>query len=160
MTKRSFFLTLAAGLLASVAFATPSQAGTEYVLKAQFDLTPAGSTATDITVTLTGAVPLGMAPYTTTGGATASGAGDVITLTFAATGAGSYVTDFMGNSGLLISAITSPALSGVVPATGVTGTGLNVTISSVPEPSSMALLGIGMTGFLAFRRLFKRTSAA
>jgi len=29
---------------------------------------------------------------------------------------------------------------------------------SVPEPTSIALLGIGMTGFLAFRRLFKRTS--
>ena len=31
---------------------------------------------------------------------------------------------------------------------------------SVPEPTSMALLGIGMTGFLAFRRLFRRNSVA
>jgi len=30
----------------------------------------------------------------------------------------------------------------------------------VPEPTSIALLGIGMTGFLAFRRLFKRISVA
>jgi hypothetical protein len=33
-------------------------------------------------------------------------------------------------------------------------------VATVPEPTSIALLGIGMTGFLALRRLFKRTAVA
>jgi len=49
-----------------------------------------------------------------------------------------------GNGGVSLSVITQAFSS-----TGV-----------VPEPSSMALLGIGMTGFLAFRRLFKRHAVA
>jgi hypothetical protein len=41
----------------------------------------------------------------------------------------------------------------------ITGTG-GFTEAAVPEPASMALLGIGMTGLLAFRRFFKRNVVA
>lgn len=45
---------------------------------------------------------------------------------------------------------------------GATVSIINQAFSStgVPEPGSMALLGIGMAGFLAFRRLFKRHAVA
>jgi hypothetical protein len=33
-------------------------------------------------------------------------------------------------------------------------------LNTIPEPTSMALLGIGMTGFFAFRRFFRRAAVA
>jgi PEP-CTERM motif len=46
---------------------------------------------------------------------------------------------------------------------GSAGAGISIIdqgFSSTPEPASWALLGIGMTGFLAFRRFFKKPSVA
>jgi len=42
----------------------------------------------------------------------------------------------------------------------VTGLLVSATVTTIPEPTSMALLGIGLSGLLTLRRFFKRTSAA
>jgi hypothetical protein len=153
MTKRSFLLTAAAGLLASIAFAAPSHAGSVLI---EFSVT--GGTATDVqldylantTVTvLAGSNPTAAEITPIDGQGTT-----FITLNFAARSTGTiYLSDGPGAPPILY------GLSGLSP--GYKSSTITVTpYASVPEPTSFALLGIGMTGFLAFRRLFKRNSVA
>jgi PEP-CTERM motif len=164
MTKRSFFLTAAAGLLASTVLAAPSRAGSE-LLTVSFALTPTGVTATDLAVLLSGAVPVSgySIPNAATvlPGATANGSvTDTVTINFPASSKTNGTLDIYFTTTGPVSLTGSQVFSGVTPANTLTGTGLQINLYSVPEPSSMALLGIGMTGFLAFRRLFKRNSVA
>jgi len=166
MTKRSLFLTVAAGLLASVAFATPSRAANE-TLSAAFDISPSNINATEIDITLTG-VPPGTGSYTvlSNGGLTGLNfavSGDVLEITFNAanhttpTTNPALVVTFTNPANL---GITTYSITGGNTSLGYSSSGLQVSLSSVPEPASMALLGIGMTGLLAFRRLFKRPTVA
>jgi len=164
--KKSFFLTLAAGLLASLAFAAPSQAGTIVTTNLSFPaLTPE---PTSVVIDYAGAgvisnpailssVPIGstvaisnpdQVTVTFTGTITT---GEAVAFTFAST------TPF-GNGtppDITISSVTAHPGGPTAPTILA-----SVSFSAVPEPASIALLGIGMTGFLAFRRLFKRTSVA
>jgi hypothetical protein len=43
--------------------------------------------------------------------------------------------------------------------TQVSSVKIGIENSAIPEPNSMALLGIGMAGFFTYRRLFKRPAA-
>jgi hypothetical protein len=65
--------------------------------------------------------------------------------------------------------ITFPGINSILVTKNITLIGGNLGVSvptviqgfsstTIPEPTSVALLGIGMAGFFAFRRLFKRTS--
>jgi len=81
---------------------------------------------------------------------------------FGSTGAAEDTINFAGVSSILVQ-------KDILLVGGSTGVGISIVnqgFSStgggpvIPEPTSMALLGIGMTGLLAFRRFFRRTSVA
>jgi len=151
--KRSL-LAVAFGLVASLALAAPSHAGS-------------------ITVTGTWSVPGGTAseldfffsaPVTVIDSFTGTPSPNpptivppppnevVFTYTPAVEGASLSFT--VETTGVFLSGLVAP--TSIIGGTGAVN--FNFTSAAVPEPASIALLGIGMTGFLAFRRLFKRTA--
>jgi hypothetical protein len=218
MMKRSC-LVVALGLLASLAFVTPSQAGPTFPLAYSYSVAQSGGptiTATSVNggsgsatvhAAAAGSALAPLAPAATDSYISiasytqhASGSGIGGPPTFAAQGgfyaAGSSVSEavtvtYMGHTGVFNVVVSfagqfvytgnlaTPSLtsSGPIVIDGVTfgvyeqatSFNNNTQVSSVkigiegtavPEPTSMALLGIGMTSFLAFRRFFKRGSVA
>jgi PEP-CTERM motif len=152
MMNRSVFLSLAAGILASLAFASPSQAATQNVT-ANFTVT-GGGTASDIEIIFSGAITDVTITSTNLTITPPFFSGDNVILNFTPASSG-FVNFTETGSGVGTSQFELTGVTG-----NVTASNLAVTFASVPEPTSIALLGIGMTGFLAFRRLFKRTAVA
>jgi len=173
MSKRSFLLTLAFAALASLAFAAPSQAGSTMVTTDVTFSVPAGDTVSGLTVTYApGVDPISPNPPTITmfGGTTGdviSEASNTVHITFNPIAATTGSLEWQFTTGTMIpptidlSGFSFTATTGSVTDTiKVTSSSIITTSASTPEPTSVALLGIGVTGFLALRRLFKRTSVA
>jgi len=174
MRIRSSFLVAALALLATFALETPSHAGSVtvkvtdsiFVMNTDFF----SNTITSIALTFTGLTnPINVGSAAFSGGAVNSSgnhpvsvglSGDTITLSMSAV---SLVAGSVTFTTLVPSSELSDLNLGV---TGVVTTSDGTLTNSlsysaiVPEPTSMSLLGIGMTSFLAFRRFFKRTQVA
>jgi hypothetical protein len=83
--------------------------------------------------------------------------GDTYDFTPFATGLGTNSITLVGSS-----FGGASSFAGVIANVGAvaTGSGSFSQVSAIPEPSSMALLGIGLSGLFTFRRLRKRTAVA
>jgi hypothetical protein len=156
------------GLLASLAFGTPSQAGMVNVSLgfADYNNTPFANTISQVTFQfsgldgITGASfsgsalansPLASATVTVTPNAAA----ETIVLTFAptsifnVTGSLSFNTLETPSASIKLTSITVVSSADVQ-------THTPISVAAVPEPASMGLLGIGMAGFFAFRRFSRK----
>jgi len=181
MRKSSFVRNVVCGLLVCLAFVTPSQA-TSYVINVseQVQIQNASLASDTISsvevdysglggslfgVSFTGSAlnfPTGYLPTS------AVAVGSPLDGVMVSVSGGSasllsgtiYFNTVQSTNDVAVLAATIKAISETVIASASTTFygPLHFSVVAVPEPTSMALLGIGMTGFLAFRRLFKRSS--
>jgi hypothetical protein len=164
MSKRWIVSSVALAALASLAFAAPSQAAPTLVTtQVAFEVSN-GGTASDVEVTYVPAVdPTAGLVITTTGGLTGltiSEAANTVTVNWnRAAATFGFLTWTFTTATLPPIDFSAASLTGV--SSGAAGQlSVAVTSSVIPEPTSVALLGIGMIGFLRFRRLFKRSTTA
>lgn len=160
MRRASFFLSLAAGLVASLALTAPTQAGPITYDATAFVSVLTGS-ATFAQVQFNQAVqgPVVILPSTTLTNVVFDGfanGGTAADFSFTAAPASkTYDLEFSltSTSGLVLK-------GGVISGSPEPNGGITGFVTAVPEPTTMGLLGIGMAGFFAYRRLFKRPAVA
>jgi hypothetical protein len=154
MIKRMFLLS--AALMLSLMFSTASHAGSIYV---DATFSAVGGTATDVEIALNPPAGDTLTYVSTTSPnltiTSATYAAGELTVNFDTASAGSFQVLLSGSTDGIVG-LGNYGLTGTVGT--ITSSGLNVSVSSVPEPSSIALLGIGVSGFIAFRRRFSKKS--
>jgi hypothetical protein len=162
MRNFAFFTTFAAVLT----FASFSHAGS--VIETGVTIIPngVGGTAGDVEITYTGGTLSG--EVTIDGGTLAADVSSItltssteVTVDFTTpTTGGNLFFSFDVASGL--PTVHSFNLSDTTNSTFLNPLGLSVgsQITAVPEPSSMALLGVGMASFFVYRRYFRRVATA
>lgn len=162
MKRRMPFLLVAGALLSSLAFAAPCQAGTEYMTVALFHDT-SGTAANDLEVVLSGITAGSISDVVATVNvsgvtATSNTSSDGIQLNFSSAlpNLGGYVTLTFESQGLPTFAMSLWTFNGMGPVATEPVFTQTSALTAVPEPRSMCLFGIGITGLLAFHRLFKR----
>jgi PEP-CTERM motif len=175
MIKRSVLRIAVLGLLASLAFQTPSRADSFLIeVDETFTLSNLPSTTSTISsltlqfsglngisnLSFLGAGFGGSGVVTPTlSGSAATG---TVTLTFPTSvylATGTVFFDTVTTTTdltQLASQIKLVSETVVASANTQTYTPLSFSVVSVPEPTSMSLIGIGMAGFLTFRRWYKR----
>ena len=173
MTKRAFYLVLAVGLLANLAFVTSSQAGsTTLTVNSELSSIPTNVTSISaVDVTFSGlSSPLTSVNVVVPAGAsyTISNGGNTVDISISSNASAAYLlmgqafaTFTFANSGdpASVSATSTEWVTNAGNVSGQSSVLMGVNPPSVPEPASMSLLGIGMAGLFAFRRFFKRNTS-
>ncbi len=169
MSKRSWFLIAAIGLLASLAFERSSQAGMANISLnfSDYNNTPFANTISQVEFQFSGLngitdlsfsgsalanSPLAEATVT----AVPDAGAETVTLTFVPTSVFNVTGSISFDTTTTDSPIQLTSMTVTASADVQTHGALVITPLATPEPASMVLLGIGMAGFFAFRAVRRR----